>query len=352
MSKASNSGELARYSCQIWRRHFANADWFQELEDAAFEALLGRVFEVRSFWPETSLGEVQCEIRPLTDEEAKSNGRTFARETYVCLDFVLKNANKTELRKQLLEQNDHLDRIDVDELVEYAIASELESFCDVIMFLVNVTFCGVFGLESATVSVSGDILVHSHAGQVRLPRSGDEYGFLAEGVRQQVTLDQTLNWSLSCSGIWAGGAKASVEKAMSFLSHAFHGSARDEVAVLLWSTAGLEAIACDNSNSIRNQLKRRLPLLFDLIPFVAVGKTVSDGYDFRSRLFHGDIPTINSFVPDVVGWSEERYDYKVADYSLAFQLMLIAIIWKSILFGANEIVFRETAHFHNTGEIE
>lgn len=256
-----------------------------------------------------------------------------------------------KLKRQLLEQNDHIDRVDIDDLVEYAIASELESFCDVIMFLANVTFCGVFGLESATVSVSGITLVQSHAGQVRLPRSGDDYGFLAEGVRQQVTLDETLNWSLSCSGIWAGGAKASVEKAVSFLSHAFHGSARDEVAVLLWSTAGLEAVACDNSNSIRNQLKRRLPLLCDLIPFTAVGKTVSDGYDFRSRLFHGDIPTINSFLPDDVGWNEDRYDYKIADYSLAFQLMLIAIIWKSISLGANEIVFQETAYFRNTGEV-
>ncbi len=169
--------------------------------------------------------------------------------------------------------------------------------------------------------------------------------FWRAGIQQQVTLDEILSWSRKCSGVWSGTAKTSLEKAMSFLSHAFHGSAQDEVAAFLWSIAGLEAIACKGQDSKRSRLKLRTPHICELIPFANVAKTAVNGYDFRSRLFHGDIPTINSFSPDDVGWGKDRYDYKISDYSVAFQLMLIAIVWKSIKLDANHIIFQEEAEF-------
>lgn len=174
MPGPSQRSELARYSCQIWRRHFANADWFQTLEDTAFETLAGRTLVVREFWLESTLGEVQCEVRFLTEEEANWNGRPFAQQAYLCLDFVLTDVDREGLRARLAKQNDFSDPTDVDDLIEYAIAVELETFCDIVIFLSNVAFCGVLGSEAKTVSAADRVLVRSHRGQTGLPRSADD----------------------------------------------------------------------------------------------------------------------------------------------------------------------------------
>lgn len=261
------------------------------------------------------------------------------------MDFVLRNTDEAGLRAQLEAQNDFSDPSDIVELAEYAKVSLLEMFCDIIIFLSNVAYCGVLGSELKSVSIADRVLVRSNRGHIGLPRSVDNYDFLTSGVRPEVTLDEILSWSRKCNGIWSGKAKASVEKVMSFLSHTFDGSNRDEVAALLWATAGLEAIACGGEDSKRKQLKLRMPQVCGLMPFANAAKTVVDGYDFRSRLFHGDIPTINSFAPDDIGWGKDRYDYKISDYSVAFQMMLIAAVWKSIKLDANHITFQETAEF-------
>lgn len=260
--------EIARYSCQMWIRHFSNADWFQELEDAACAELSERIFDITEFWPESHLGKVRCEFRSLTDDEAAWNGRGFAQRTYVALDFLLMDFREEAFRSSLVEGNMHRsDDLDIDTLLKYGIAYQLEMFCEVLIFLANVAFCGVLGVSLKQISVSGETLLQGKAIQAGLPRSKEEYDFISGPIIQQVSLDEILAWSRNCGGIWEGSAVTSIEKAMSFLSHSFSGETRDDVSILLWGTAGLEAIACDGDNSIVSQLKRRLPLVCDLVPF-------------------------------------------------------------------------------------
>jgi hypothetical protein len=68
-------------------------------------------------------------------------------------------------------------------------------------------------------------------------------------------------------------------------------------------------------------------------------------YGFRSRLFHGDIPIMNSFNEDDVNFHPGRYDVKVEYYTLALQLMLLAVIWKAIQTDSVNLSFFEKAKF-------
>lgn len=342
----SQIGAIASYSCQFWRNHFLNVGWFQTLENAAISVISDRIFDVQRFMPDSSLQTVLSRVRTLTPEEASLNGRTFAQETFCCIEFSLLEADLEAIRHFAITDEAVRESIHPDLFVAHSVMAELETFCDIILFLVNLTFCGVFQCENKQLRF-GDRLESDHRPAIfGLPRSKHDYSFLDGGVRQCVSFDEVLEWSTGCKGIWTNRAITRVEKAVSFLSHTFsaESAGRDE-AIMLWSTAGLETLACDGQSSISVQLKRRLPLICDLIPFRSVVKGVSTAYDFRSRLFHGNISTINSFNRDEVGQNDNRYDSKLAEYGLMLQLMVIAVIWKAIERKSYILTFEETASF-------
>lgn len=347
MEMVEQEAVIARYSCPMWRGHFLNVPWFQALEDAACAELSGRVFDPREYIPESSLRSIRCVFRPLTDAEVATNGRYWSKRTHTCLEFLLEEADFDTLRS-LYESQAIQDDLSIDDFVSYSASSELENFCDMILFLLNIAYCGALKIDSKSVWFGDHETTSYHMAILSLPGTDYDYEFLTEGVFPEISLDEILAWSLGCNGIWHGNAVTPLEKAMSFLSHSFHADyGGDGMPTLLWATAGLEAVACDSSNSVSAQLKRRLPLICNLMPFTDVAKSVTEAYNFRSRLFHGDISMVNSFNPDEVDWSEDRYDSKMSKFGLMLQLMLISIIWRAVKEGANALTFAEVAEFRS-----
>jgi hypothetical protein len=297
---------------------------------------------VTDFWPDSYLGEVTCRVRPLTKSEVRSSGRTWAERTHACVEFLLVSARVEELTDALASDDNRRSEYYPKELTHLHLAVELHRFSDIVLFLTAIAYAGALNTELPRVYIGRRLITDTPLTIVGSDRSADSYDFLSSGLDPCVTLDQVLSWSRTCAGIWGGVAASRIEKAVSLLSHTFNSNeTRSEVARLIWSTAGLEAIACDNSNSVSAQLKRRLPRLCDTMPFKNLPKLISDAYGFRSRLFHGDIPIMNAFNEDEVDYHSGRYDAEMARYTLALQMMLLAAIWKLIKADATQLTFEE-----------
>ena len=332
----------AKYVVQFWRKHFVNCHWVQALEDAAVDDLAGRVFNVPDYWPDSALREVRTRIRQLTAAEVKANGTKWHARTHACLEFSLISADREMLKTEVAKDAEATAKYGIDALVNLSLAVELERFCEIVNYLVAITYAGSMHLSNSKVVIGRQAASYSDRNIVGLGRSEEDYDFLSSGILATLNLDQMLLWSKKCNGIWDGMAATPVEKAVSLLSHTFSSQeTRSEVALLLWATAGLEAIACDSNSSVSFQLKRRLPMICDTMPFKNVAKLVSDAYGFRSRLFHGDIPIMNCFNEDEVNWHSGRYDAKLAYYGLVLQLLLLSAIWKAILENSTNLTFVE-----------
>jgi hypothetical protein len=155
--------------------------------------------------------------------------------------------------------------------------------------------------------------------------------------------DDVLNWSLNVGGYWDGLARTNVSKALACLTHCFEGfgGKPDPYANLLWSLAGLEALLCDSSSSTMYQIRRRAPLIVKSFQFRDLDKSISRGYNFRSRLFHGDVLMRNKFLesdPD----QDDDHDLDTERYGMFFTSLLNCALLECIETQATEVVFSET----------
>lgn len=337
---------IAQYSVQIWRSHFHNCAWVQTLEDSACDALDGRFYTVSDYMTDTHLLTVRSNIRPLTPLEAKENGRTFAEDAFLAIDFQVISADMAGALNEAQETDKDNRQMDPEDLVPWMICLSLERFSNIILFISNICFFNCLTLSSPFLSMGDDRFPAEENWCFGIDRSGESFDYLDNGVAPIISFDEALSWSKTCSGIWNGMAETSLEKAVSFLSHAFSSDENgSDIARLIWCTAGLEAISCDSSESIAKQLKKRLPLLTDLVKFKNISKSISSAYDFRSRISHGNIATMNAFNTDEVNWYPDRYDSRMNYFGIMLQSMLIAAIWKSMRKQARSIIFREVIDY-------
>jgi len=155
---------------------------------------------------------------------------------------------------------------------------------------------------------------------------------------------RALEWSKSLNGFWNGMADTPVEKAVSCLMHAFDrpSNRQDTYSVMLWSLAGLEALLCDSSSSILYQIRRRAPLLGNAFNFKNLDNLISKGYNFRSRLFHGNVRIRNPIVEDDNMYDLKTYYESDADkYANFFLTLLSCALISCLQQGRLDIHFNE-----------
>ena len=336
---------LAKFTTQCWSWRPGMANWYGALLKSALGALDGRSFDVTRIM-DSSLREVACKIRPLTAGEVRRNGRSFAPKSHSVIEFSLKEYDSTAAREQLLSDNDTMPVEEIETLLSYFIGYELERFCESIVFLVNLSHCGVLSTENTRVTVGRDLISQGSYHILPIDSSSSSYPFLTRAPSMSVSFEETLEWSKSCGGFWGGKATKNVEKALMFFSHGSErGASPLPVHEILWITAALEALACDNSSSISQQLRKRLPQVCSRIDFKDLAGFVRDAYDFRSRLFHGDIAIDSRLNPDEVSWQPQRYDARLEHFALGLRLLLISALWDCIAKGSYEIRFEENPVF-------
>ena len=329
--------------CSAWRP--MAAEWYDAVLKSAFAELHGRKFNVGEIMA-SPLQEVSCKIRPLTQSEIEVNGRKFAKRMFSAIDFSLISYDEDLMREQITSSNEAMSGDEVDRVVLYAVGHEMERFCESILFLLNLAHCGVLATEGTRVSVGTMIVSQGSYHLQPVDCSADSYSFLSNDPKISVSFDQALEWSKSCGGFWEGRATKNVEKALMFFSHALErGGGALPIHEIVWVTAALEALACDGSNSISSQLRRRLPQLCSRIEFKDASSFIREAYDFRSRLFHGDIGVDSRFNPDDVSWSPQRYDARSEHFALGLRLLLTAAFWECIANGGYEIIYKEEPIF-------
>jgi hypothetical protein len=156
-----------------------------------------------------------------------------------------------------------------------------------------------------------------------------------------------LVWSSKSKGYWSGHAETRVQRAISCLTRSFSGRTNriNGYSTLLWSLAGLEALFCDSSSSVLYQIRRRAPLLNSEFDRNELDKHIKSGYNFRSRLFHGDVQ-IRSLIAEDDEFDDKHHEIESEKYSDFFALLLSRCISFCIEKSIQEVTFREAVDFN------
>lgn len=339
---AGKSSGKARYVTQCWRWRPGSSSWFETSSKDLFSALDGRRFNVSDYVENSALGVVSCKLRPLRAEEVRRNGRGFASTSHICIEFTLESEDKDGALNSIAKNNPGFSDDKVSDLYNWHIGLALENFCENILFLSSFAYGCILSTEASRTTVGREVLSHGATSLSAMDHDESCYDFLSGVLTPPSDLDAVLIWSRCCGGIWDGAAMTNVEKAMMFLSHAMERKTGvDSIANIVWLTAGLEALACDNSNSIAVQLQRRLPLICRGAPFNDIRKFIREAYDFRSRLFHGDIAIHSRFNENDVDWSDRRYDARMEHFGLGLRVLLLSALWNCVSANGAKIDYIE-----------
>jgi hypothetical protein len=211
-----------RHNVQFLRYPFQQNKWHRQLLNSACDSIDGRIFNVTEFWPDSPLLKVGCRIRRLNSFELKQNGRPFADRTHQILEFSVLDFDLSKSWEFLSSNNEFKNDDKIEEILRWSPIINAETFSNIIIFLINLTFCRVFGTESWTATIGEDYKNHGTLSVIHLNQDDDSFPFLESGISQKLDFDTVLNWSKSCKGIWDEQAISPVEKSISFLSHAFY----------------------------------------------------------------------------------------------------------------------------------
>lgn len=231
------------------------------------------------------------------------------------------------------------------DLARYGFSNEAGRFLNAIIDLWNVCYYGCLNSIYIIEKFDGDIVNVEDGPRSRVHSVFDIFSPIEGKFEAEMEPETVIEWSKHCKGFWAGYAETRVQRAMACLSRITsekHGNSIYNA--LLWALAGLEALFCDNESSITYQIRRRAPLLLEKYEIANLDKQISKGYNFRSRLFHGDIK-ISSPHADEINDDDDLHDLKADEYSDFFCLLLNCSILRCMEMDAQNVLFSESCEF-------
>lgn len=334
-----------RFRCRVNRAHFLSPVWYNQLTVAAVEFLTDRIVDTREFDPSCPISQVRFSVRELTSAERVVAAEYELRMSPVVVEAFgeLDCCGLDEITKSFDSQDTGMSH---EEFVGYSISSSLNEFCHTYLFLVSVAVWGCLEpSNAATLGPFGERL------EERDLIIGQGLGYdLAKHLTAPLTtpgeIDDFVEWSKDCGGIWTGLAASNVEKAFSFLANALNVEEdRSEIARFTWAISALEALAADSNAEVKRKLIRRIPNLCTFLPIPNIAKIIGKAYDFRSRLLHGDI-AIHSRLQFPHGSSDLKGSSGLAyDYGMILVTVVMAVLWRCVKEGSHAITFEETAKF-------
>jgi hypothetical protein len=139
----------------------------------------------------------------------------------------------------------------------------------------------------------------------------------------ELELDTVISWTFAQNGIFDGYSDTPASRALNYFTRQFASNSRtDELSDLVWALAGIEALLVEGGRSSSGQLREKLGAIFaKKTDFLWLSKMITDLYNFRSRMIHGD-RQIRSFFRSNEEESEKRFDEEYHSHLFAIGMLV------------------------------
>jgi len=335
-----------RAAAFIWPRGFAEDRHYKALRQSVLEDIDGLILNLPDFTAEPFLGRATVRVRRPTLSELKciaANRLIHVGKSYLCIEVTSVDYDLAHL-KPVMSDGTELTADERENAILHYLQWTLQDFLNKFLTLINICYFGCLNCVFKISYIGRRRFDVGGSCETNIANAYLENEFIKKPVKIEIDPLEALEWSKGCKGFWSGVAESSVEKSIACLTHSFSVSERrnDPFSDLLWSLAGLEALFCDSESGISHQIKKRAPLLVDRFLFSGLDRRISKGYNFRSRLFHGDIPIRSRLISDDFDNYDTHYEYQAEEHSSFFLLLLTCSIVSCIRSTRHEISFKET----------
>lgn len=113
-----------------------------------------------------------------------------------------------------------------------------------------------------------------------------------EGFRPRDNIEpkEVIEWIFKSNGIFNGYSDTSASRSLNYFTRLFTEQySADELSELVWAVAGIEAVLVEGGRSSMGQLREKLLAVFQgRVEEEWLNKRISEVYNYRSRMIHGD----------------------------------------------------------------
>jgi hypothetical protein len=329
---------------------------FLEYRREVLNTLDGLQINANALDPDSPIGICSISIRsPHPDEITFIEGKLFrgGLKSSIVLEIYSDDFSLSEMKNDIKSSDGTpLSPHNETHLPKYFAATSLSSILNGCLSIWNICYFGCLNSAYHIASFDEEILDFGDACEFRTLWAVADGGMIGNAFDIKVAPMAALEWSRKCSGFWKGYADTKIQRATACLLRTFstRTSGMDTYSTLMWSLAGLEALYCNNESSIKYQIRKRAPIVVDRFGIIDLDRNISRGYDFRSRLFHGDIKIRSPIADDDSDYDDDKYHKLQADiYADFFCLLLTCSIKAAIEEKSQEILFEERGNFVKCG---
>jgi hypothetical protein len=115
--------------------------------------------------------------------------------------------------------------------------------------------------------------------------------------RDDIRAEDVIEWVFKSNGIFNGYSDTPGSRSLNLFSRLFaEDFYEDELSELVWAVAGIEALLVEGGRSSVGQLREKLSAIFrDRVDQAWLNKWITDVYNYRSRMVHGDRQVKSAF---------------------------------------------------------
>ncbi|WP_157082636.1 hypothetical protein [Sphingomonas asaccharolytica] len=325
---------------------------FLEYRREVLRALDGLQIDASVLNPDSPIGTCSISIRSPHPDEATFVGERLFRagiKGSIVLDISSEDFCLSSMKSSIHSSDGSpLSSHDEIYLPKYLMAVSLSSVLNGCLSIWNICYFGCLNSVYHIASLGEEILDFGDTREFRTLWAVADDRMIAGTPGVKIFPNLALEWSRNCSGFWKGFAETRIQRATACLLRTFstRTASMDAYGTLMWSLAGLEALYCNNEASIKYQIRKRAPIIVDRYGIIDLDKNISKGYDFRSRLFHGDVKIRSPIADDDSGYTDDKNHKRQADlYADFFCLLLTCSIMAAIEEQSQDVVFEECASF-------
>jgi hypothetical protein len=160
----------------------------------------------------------------------------------------------------------------------------------------------------------------------------DSVEFLGENKafpKIDIDPDAAVAWIFRQNGIFDGYSDTPVSRALNYFTRLFAPDFRnDELSDLIWALAGIEALLVQGGRSSGGQLREKLGAIFgSQIDSAWLTRMITESYNYRSRMIHGDRQIRSSFRTDDSDTDKRFYEeYHSKLFSIGILTLLLQYV--------------------------
>lgn len=342
----------ATASSFILPRRWVEEEKYLNHRQAVLNSLDGLEIDAKEFFPDSFVGRCIFSVRNPTPDEVSFIERRAMRGGLmgtIAIDLISSDFSLDDIADNIIAANER--ELTDDQLSDFSIFAAGDSLSSILngcLSIWNICYFGCLNSVYHIAVVNDEVVDFGDRCEFRTLGALTEKTAFADVINIRITPTEALEWSKACSGYWQGNAETRIQRATACLLRTFSNRSKntDTYSTLMWSLAGLEALYCNNESSIKYQIRNRAPLLVARYKIRDLDKHISRGYDFRSRLFHGDVKIKSPIAHDDDDYNDDRHHELQADqYADFFCLLLTCSVSAAIEEKSQEVFFNQTCQF-------